>query len=157
MADLVVLKCESRELFQSVLVEHIERFGPIDPVEYGFIEEMASSYWRLRRLWAIENAVVDEGLAAEPAGDCSVRMASALRKLTGSPELALIHRYETRLQMMYQRALHNILVMRNAGLPNEPNPISGQLEPDSGTGDRFSSPVDVIDVPLLTPPGDGSE
>ena len=36
-----------------------------------------------------------------------------------------MHRYETRLHMLYQRALHNLLLLR-ATVPNEPNPISEQ-------------------------------
>jgi len=130
LSDCVVLQCESREAFEDVLSEHIQRFAPRDGVEFGLIEEMASSSWRLRRLWAIENSILDESLAAEPAGDDFSRIAAAFRKLAGAPELTLIHRYETRLHMMYQRALHNILVLRSAGIPNEPSPISGQLELD---------------------------
>jgi len=34
-----------------------------------------------------------------------------------------MHRYETRLHMVYQRALHNLLLLR-AAVPNEPSPIS---------------------------------
>jgi hypothetical protein len=98
--------------------QHIEHFGPLDGVEFRMIEE-ASSYGRLRRLWAIENSLLEEGLAVEPAGDDVGRITAAFRKLGASPELALIHRYETRLHMMYQRALHNILLLRTAGIPNE--------------------------------------
>ena len=143
LSECVVLQCESREAFQSVLVEHLQRFGPIDAVEFGMIEEMVSACWRLRRLWAIENAVMDEGLASEPAGDDFARMASAFRKLAAAPDLALIHRYETRLHMMYQRALHNILVMRNVAVPNEPSPISEHLEHqgEGGADDRLLSPA----------------
>jgi hypothetical protein len=56
-------------------------------------------------------------------------MADAFSGLADGPALALIHRYEARLHLMYQRALHNLLLLRIAAVPNEPNPISGQLEP----------------------------
>ena len=143
LSDCVVLQCESREVFQTVLIEHLERFGPVDAVEFGMIEEMVAACWRLRRLWAIENAVLDEGLASEPVGDDFARIAAAFRKLAAAPDLALIHRYETRLHMMYQRALHNILVMRSARIPNEPSPISGHLEP---------APEAAAPVPAEPPP-----
>jgi hypothetical protein len=44
--------------------------------------------------------------------------------------ISLMHRYETRLHLIYQRALHNLLLLRaadpqNSYTPNEPNPISG--------------------------------
>jgi hypothetical protein len=105
---------------------------------FGFIEEMASASWRLRRLWAIETSALDESLAGEPAGDDFSRIGAAFRKLAGSPKLTLIHRYETRLHMMYQRALQNFLVLRTAGIPNEPSPISGQLELDFKAQSSFS-------------------
>jgi hypothetical protein len=95
---------------------------------------MAASYWRLRCSWAIENSLLADGLAAQAAGDDVARIAASFRQLAASPELALLHRYETRLHMMYQRALHNILLLRtlsapNDAIPNEPSPISEQLEP----------------------------
>jgi hypothetical protein len=36
-----------------------------------------------------------------------------------------MHRYQTRLHLIYQRTLHNILLLRAATVPNEPSPISG--------------------------------
>ena len=43
-----------------------------------------------------------------------------------------MHRYETRLHLMYQRALHNLLLLRTAVIPNEPSPISEQLGDGQG-------------------------
>ena len=93
------------------------------------IEEMAASYWRLRRAWAIENSLLAAELDSQPSADDLTRIAAAFRRLASAPELALLHRYETRLHMMYQRALHNILLLRAATLPNEPSPISGHPAP----------------------------
>jgi hypothetical protein len=55
---------------------------------FGMIEEMASSYWRLRRLWAIENSLLTKVLPFEPAGDDVGRIAATFRKLAASPDLA---------------------------------------------------------------------
>ncbi len=41
--------------------------------------------------------------------------------LADGPKLNLLHRYETRLHVMYQRSLHNLLVLRQLGVRNEPN------------------------------------
>ena len=68
LARCVVLPGESVDSFQQLLAQHIERFAPFDGVEFGMIEEMASAYWRLRRAWAIENNLLAEALAAQPAG-----------------------------------------------------------------------------------------
>ncbi|HLK49230.1 MAG TPA: hypothetical protein VKT49_13905 [Bryobacteraceae bacterium] len=124
LSDCVVLPGESLDTFAEVLAQHVDRFAPADGVELGMIEEMAAAYWRLRRSWAIENALLAGALAAQPPGDDVVRISAAFRQQAASAELALLHRYETRLHLMYQRALHNILLLRVAGMPNEPNPIS---------------------------------
>ncbi len=128
LSECVVLPGESVEGFAELLSQHVERFDPADGVEFGMIEEMAAAYWRLRRSWAIENNLLADAVSAEPPGDDVARITAAFRKQAASPELALLHRYETRLHLMYQRALHNILLLRIAGMPNEPNPISGQSE-----------------------------
>src|SRR5258708_599717 len=64
LSDCVVLPGESAETFEDLLTQYLERFGPVDAVEFGMIEEMAASYWRLRRSWAMENKLLAEGLAA---------------------------------------------------------------------------------------------
>ena len=126
LSDCVVLPGESLDAFAELLAQHLERFDPADGVEFGMIEEMAAAYWRLRRSWAIENQLLADSLAAQPPGDDVARITAAFRQQASSPELALLHRYETRLHLMYQRALHNILLLRVAGIPNEPSPISEQ-------------------------------
>ena len=49
------------------------------------------------------------------------RMAAAFSELAATPQLGLLHRYETRLHVMYQRAFHNLVLMRNPAVRNEPN------------------------------------
>lgn len=143
----VVLESESPEDFQTLLDQHTAHLSPVDDVEVGFIEEMASSSWRLRRLWAIETSVMDEALAAEPEGDDFSRTAAAFQKLAASPALGLIHRYETRLHTMYQRSLRNMLVTRAASKPEEPATPSvvavRWVEPAGNPGE----PAPANDVP----------
>ena len=135
LADRIVLPGESPEDFETLLQDHIAEFEPEGAVELGMIEEMASAQWRLRRLWAIETCTFDAALAPETEldpdsvgpGDPLARIADAFRHLADTPTLILIHRYETRLHTIYQRAFRNLLVLRAARAPNEPNPISGHL------------------------------
>src|ERR1019366_4732399 len=49
LTDGVVLGQESREAFQELFNFHVDCFSPLDDVEMGMVEEMASAYWRLRR------------------------------------------------------------------------------------------------------------
>ena len=102
--------------------DHLDRLRPTDGVEFGTVEEMVAS--RLRPA---------AGLGMEPACSRTKRQPPVLGSnhgclcdLTGKPSLGLMHRYQTRLHLNYQRALHNMLLLRVAAVPNEPSPISGQ-------------------------------
>ena len=88
------------------------------------VEEMVASHWRLRRAWAIEARLLDNEADAQSAADPLDRLANAFADLAAKPSLGLMHRYQTRLHLNYQRALHNMLLLRAATVPNEPSPIS---------------------------------
>ena len=67
----------------------------------------------------------DAAALPDSPGDPTARIAAAFKDLAESNALPLMHRYETRLHMVYQRALHNLLLLR-AAVPNEPSPNNGQ-------------------------------
>lgn len=108
----VVVQGESAENFESVLQQHEERFVPADQVEQGFIEEMAASFWRMRRLWAIETRTFNKAVAGSPHEDSIDSIAAAFDALATTPQLGLMHRYETRLHRIYQRAMNNLIKLR---------------------------------------------
>ena len=62
LAKCVVLGNESQENFQDLLGRYLDKFAPLDGVEFGMIEEMIASYWRLRRAMAIERYLFDQAL-----------------------------------------------------------------------------------------------
>ena len=137
LAKCVVLANESREGFDALLAQHIERFGPLDGVELGVIEEMVAAFWRLRRAWAIETRLHDDAIATREPGDEIGRITGAFTDLAPSSHLGLLHRYEARLHHIRQRALENIYILRNTQLPNEPTfePVSPAPAPASpGSG-----------------------
>ena len=76
--------------------DHLTRLQPADGVELGMVEEMVASH---RRAWAIETYLLENGTDARTF-------------------------YPTRLHLNYWRALHSILFLRVATVPNEPSPIS---------------------------------
>jgi len=135
LAKTVVLPGEVGDAFDSLVDQHCARFGPLDGVEFGMIEEMASSYWRLRRAWAIENRLLSGAMAGEPEGDDLGRLTTAYRQLAATPELHLLHRYETRLHLMYHRALRDLVLLRAAGTPDGLNPTETNLVQEDDTGE----------------------
>jgi hypothetical protein len=128
----IVLEHESRENFLILLQQHVDRFRPAGEVEFGMIEEMCAAYWRQRRAWSIETALLDKQIALQPDGNNADRMAAAFDRLAAAPTLPLLHRYETRQHLMYQRALRTFILLRTVDLPNDPSPTSEHL-PDATT------------------------
>src|SRR5580658_6485842 len=92
-AKCIVLDHESRENFLILLQQHTDRFQPANEVEVGMIEEMCAAYWRQRRAWAIETALLDKQIALQSGETGPERMAAALDHLAASPTLPLLHRY----------------------------------------------------------------
>jgi hypothetical protein len=125
LARCLVLEDESPEAFQALLAQYVDRLQPADDLELDVVEEMVAACWRLRRSWAIETHMMDTA-PAETGSDSDTpigRITAAFKTLAASPVLPLMHRYETRFHMIYQRALYNLLLLRTA-IPNEPSPIS---------------------------------
>ena len=123
LARCTLMQGESAEALEALLNQHLERLGPTDGVELGMVQEMVAAYWRLCRAWAIETRTFDNQVAAQTAGDRLDRMTTAFSDLAAEPPAALLHRYETRLHLMYHRALQSLILLRLAR-PNEPSPIS---------------------------------
>ena len=94
---------------------YLTRFRPADDVELGIVEEMTAASWRERRAWAMETKLLDSAISAQaPSPDCDERgrLTSGFTSLSKEPPLELVHRYETRLARMFQRALNNFLLLR---------------------------------------------
>jgi hypothetical protein len=119
LSKTIVLANESKEGFEALLCQYLNRFGPVDDVELGIIEEMVASFWRMRRAWAIETGLLDKGLDTQEPGDEIARIAATFSAAAATPQLGLLHRYESRLHRIFQRALHNLFLLRNLELPNE--------------------------------------
>ena len=73
---------------------------------------MAASSWRLRRLWTIETRLFDNSIGKRAETDERDRLAGAFSDLAAGNDLNLLDRYENKLHRMYQRSLHNFLVLR---------------------------------------------
>src|SRR5579883_1380923 len=112
LARCCVLESESRELFDDLFQQFFNRFQPVDEVEAALVEEMIAATWRLRRCWALETRSLDNEISAQIEGDQLDRIAAGLAKAAESHPLHTTQRYESRLQLMYQRAFKNFLRLR---------------------------------------------
>ena len=120
LARNIVLSDESPEGFEAIMNDHLERLQPADGMELGLIEDMAASRYRFHRALAIETRLIENESATLPDSDSLDRMSNAFDTLAAKPALGLIHRYQTRLYLNYQRALQNMLLLRALARPNEP-------------------------------------
>src|SRR3954463_13134674 len=111
LSRTIVMHNESQENFAALLDQHLRKLAPADAVEYGVVEEMAAATWRLRRLWAVETRLLDQGVAKCPGADELSRIAETFSAMAAGPELPLLDRYEGRLHRMYQRSLHNFMLL----------------------------------------------
>jgi hypothetical protein len=112
LSKAIVLQNESGDTFARLLDQHHAKLRPADDVEEGAIEEMAASFWRLRRLWTIETRLFDNSVEKRTETDERDRLANAFSDLAAGNDLNLLDRYENKLHRMYQRSLHNFLVLR---------------------------------------------
>src|SRR5205807_8026097 len=120
-------------------------------VELAMIEELAASTWRLRRVWAIESEMLIGAMREQTSPSEISRMTGAFAGLASRPEIHLLHRYETRLHMMYQRSLHNLRTMRQPDMRNEPGK---SLIPDGDSGSEPKHPDDFEPAePVFLPLG----
>lgn len=99
---------ESRQAFRELHQQYVARFAPSGIAEQALLNQMVAARWRLSRLRALETQVFEESLD------------SAMNPLASGPKLALIHRYETILQGVYERALRIFLKLRTPDMRNEP-------------------------------------
>jgi hypothetical protein len=161
LAKFVVLSSEDVVLFAENVDELIERFQPADGVEMALIEEMAAAHWRLRRNLAIEHAILESGIANQPPGAAFQRVAGVFCDPVSGPVLTLVHRYETRLRNIWQRALRTLTLLRNtpktasgnnSPVPNEPKTASVcNTEPDPPTPTGAPEPPVDRASPAITP------
>jgi hypothetical protein len=154
LAKVVVLEEEPDDAFQDLCQAYANRFGPLDEVETGMVEEMVVTFWRMRRAWAIENRYFDTAMASQQGPSATDRLMDAFSGLSDNNRLNLLHRYETRLHMMYQRAFRNLITLRKLGVSGAGLP-AGVLTPKPAaapTGAPTPLPPPIRDRPEASAP-----
>ena len=80
---------------------------------------------------ARETRLLENEAAAQTAADPFDRIANAFEDSAPKPYFGLMHRYQTRLRLTYQLALHNILLLRVATVPCQTNLVPFPNTPPS--------------------------
>ena len=112
LARMSVLSSEDPAAFMQLMDSYRGRLCPDGSPEGGCVEELVSAYWRSRRAWAVETEMLNKEISAQPEGDELSRMAAAFVKLAGTPEFAVLRRYETSFLRSFRRSLGNLLLLR---------------------------------------------
>ena len=119
----VILDCESPDEFKKLLAEFVAMHEPATPAEHDSVEQMAIARWRVRRACMSETALLDvEMHRCQPefdkqyaGADPGIHLAVAIKNLADdSRALALLSRYESRLQRTYDRAYHTLRELQAA-------------------------------------------
>jgi hypothetical protein len=129
LATHAVLDLEPKENFDILLEDHMQGLPPQDGVQLGLIEEMTTAQWRMRRLRAIENGLLNRAIrATSPDADGLSRIIDAYNSLADSRKFNNLSQYEGRLHRRYFRALTAFLAItrpqpepENKKETNEPN------------------------------------
>jgi len=138
LSPCLLVGSESRQAFEKLFNLYIDRFEPLDDVEFGFVEEMISAFWRIRRNWAIETELMNQATAKRSGGDPLPALAAGFSELAADPKLALLQRHEARLSVIQHRALEHLLMLRHPALRNEPSkcPVSITSEIEGPMGPK---------------------
>ena len=160
-AKTIVLTNESQQKFAELGHHYFDKFQPTDGVEHDLVSEMVAAKWRQQRCWLLETAVLDLAMDAQQDElaktftqlDEPTRMALAHKD--SMPKLASIQRAENSCRRQYERALRNLLLLRQSPpqpdsiLQNEPiAPIEpGPPAPETPLQNEPNSPVQLSAIP----------
>lgn len=127
----IVLATESEDEFLKLRENYLLQFAPRNQVEADLVDQLIAARWRLERIRNIEASLLDLELVRQQDEieqefetiDADVRMAIAFDSVARkSGTLALLNRYEARLERTYSRALQSLRTLREIQkVQNEPN------------------------------------
>ncbi|HYP09647.1 MAG TPA: hypothetical protein VER03_25710 [Bryobacteraceae bacterium] len=160
-SKMFVLQNEHPQAWAELLADCVATWKPVTSMEHRAVEDIAGAKWRLRRLRFIETGLfdlemdqqADDFAAGYDDADESIRQALAFKSLAdNSRSLALLSRYETRLERAYQRAVQALKELRaqtaasgeKIEMPNEP--VEAPTQP--------STPANVIVLRLEKTPNE---
>lgn len=117
-AKVIVLDNERKKNYLELLAEFCDRFKPTDSFDMALVEDMAASYWRMRRAMAVQTNIVNESMPAAASPDGSPfsaqmnRTSASLKLGNKTPSVDNVLRHEARYQIAIQRSLRTFILAR---------------------------------------------
>jgi hypothetical protein len=140
---MFVLANESREAWEQLLAATASDYKPTTEIEHQYVVAIAFAIWRLRRIWAVQTCAINLKMDDQAAyyaatyvhEDATVRHTLAIEALTREEEeLARLTRYETALQRAHDRAVRNLMNLRQLRADESTNcELTKQTPPLPGT------------------------
>jgi hypothetical protein len=142
LSSVIVLRDEKLETFNQLHASLISEFNPQSAAQSALVETMAAARWRLLRIWAIERETLEAAIDKHDpsAHSTAACVAFAFRDLANdSRTLDLLHRYESRFDRQFSRAVNLFLKLAS---PDSPLTQTCQtdLVPESDTPGSVSAP-----------------
>ena len=124
-AAALTIDGEETEALEHLRASLFADFNPTTPKEVELVEYAVHAIWRRNRLWQLETNVLNDAIREQAEGLPAQRAARAFAKLANETRaLDVLHRYDSRFERHYHRALHKLQKAReeseNKNLPSEP-------------------------------------
>jgi hypothetical protein len=103
----VVLPHEDRDAYEALHRGFFEAHKPANDNEKTLVEHVAQAYWRLQRCYAVENAFLENRIAASDQ-DPEAAMASLFIDKAESARMRLLMRYLGSAERAYNKALSDL-------------------------------------------------
>jgi len=116
----VVLPHESQTEYDALRASFLKRFRPADEIELDLVQEMLDSRWRLRRISAMETALIQETIKTqgEAFGEDvdfeTVQQTAYAALAENSKGIRLLNRYAKDLRRSYEKALKELKEIQNS-------------------------------------------
>jgi hypothetical protein len=147
----VVLANECPRKYEALREEYFREWQPQGPTETDLLINIVNCVWRLRRIWAMETAMMDSIMfyKREEFEECyetrtaQMRAADAFCAINAINRFNFqtLHRYETTLTRSYERSLATLRKLRRSrGLSADPELRLHNARPDSAPNETPATP-----------------
>jgi hypothetical protein len=159
-ARTVVLFNESADQYQAQLSDYLDHFRPQTKPEADLVHQLAAAHWRIARYAGVESGLLEHRMQEQAERlnrdyddiPDNHRLAIAFDALSGAnSSLALLNRYQSRLNNEYNRLVKTLVQMQSAHgstpkLPNAANPVYGH--PADAPLLQFAQPIPNPQLPI---------